>query len=52
MDLAGAWTFITSDPKLKVLENSQFVSIGRLKVTEDGNLVVENNVSKVVKLDH
>ncbi|KXJ87204.1 hypothetical protein Micbo1qcDRAFT_179096 [Microdochium bolleyi] len=48
---SGAWTFITSDPKLKVLEDSQFVGVGRLKVTEDGNLVVENNVSKVVKLD-
>ena len=47
MCTAGSHTFLVADPALKDLENSVFVSNGRIKVTETG-LVVETRQSLVV----
>jgi len=44
---AGSHTFLVADPALKDLENSVFVSNGRILVTEKG-LVVETRQSLVV----
>lgn len=44
---AGAHTFLVADPKLKDLENSTFVSNGRILVHENG-LTVETRQSKVI----
>ncbi|KAI4087630.1 MAG: hypothetical protein LQ339_008865 [Xanthoria mediterranea] len=43
----GSHSFLVADPALKDLENSVFVSNGRIKVTENG-LVVETRQSLVV----
>lgn len=43
----GSHTFLVADPKLKDLENSTFVSNGRIIVSETG-LTVETRQSKVV----
>jgi hypothetical protein len=44
---AGSHTFFVADPDLKVLENSTFVSNGRILVHENG-LTVETRQSLVV----
>lgn len=45
--LAGAHSFVVADPALKEIENSTFVSNGRIIVHEKG-LTVETRQSKVV----
>lgn len=45
--IAGAHQFLVADPALKILENSVFVSNGRIVVHEKG-LVVETRQSLVV----
>ena len=43
----GNYTFVTSDPKLKYLENNMWSSSSRLVVGEKG-LQVESRIAKVV----
>lgn len=45
--LAGSHTFVVADPALKLLENSTFVSNGRIIVHENG-LTVETRQSLVI----
>lgn len=45
---AGNATFLSGDPRLKLLENSTFATSSRIMVNADKSLTVETRVSRMV----